>query len=85
VGYACFGQCDSGPNVLFYPDGEFYGGLGGGDAERIVGHAANGQPLGGQPLTLPEAERRQHLANIAELVDTLERDRARGRRWWWPF
>jgi hypothetical protein len=36
-------------------------------------------------LTLPEDERRQHLANIAELVDTLERDRSRRRRWWWPF
>jgi hypothetical protein len=38
-------------------------------------------------LTLPEDERRQHLANITDLVDTLERDQARGRgrRWWWPF
>jgi NADH-quinone oxidoreductase subunit F len=86
VGYACFGQCDFGPNVLFYPEGEFYGGLCGGDAaERILGHAVGARPLDRQPLTLPDDERRQHLANIAELVDTLERDRSRGRRWWWPF
>ena len=86
VGYACFGQCDFGPNVLFYPEGEFYGGLFGGDAaESILGHAVGARPLDRRPLTLPEDERRQHLANIAELVDTLERDRSRGRRWWWPF
>ena len=88
VGYACFGQCDFGPNVLFFPDGEFYGGLSGGDAaERILAHAVGVPSLDGQPLGLPEDERRLHLANIAELVDTLERDRARGRgrRWWWPF
>ena len=86
VGYACFGQCDFGPNVLFYPEGEFYGGLFGADAaERILGHALGTRTLDRRPLTLPEDERRQHLANIAELVDTLERDRSRGRRWWWPF
>jgi (2Fe-2S) ferredoxin len=88
VGYACFGQCDFGPNVLFFPEGEFYGGFADGDAaERIFGHAVSARPFDRQPLTLPEDERRQHLANVAELVDTLERDRARGRgrRWWWPF
>jgi NADH-quinone oxidoreductase subunit F len=88
VGYACFGQCDFGPNVLFYPEEEFYGGLAGGDAaERIFDHAVGARSLDGQPLTLPEDERRSHLANIAELVGTLERDRARrrSRRWWWPL
>jgi len=88
VGYACFGQCDFGPNVLFYPEAEFYGGLADDDAaQRILGHAVGARPLASQRLSLPEDERRLHLANIAELVDTLERDRARGRgrRWWWPF
>jgi NADH-quinone oxidoreductase subunit F len=88
VGYACFGQCDFGPNVLFYPEAEFYGGLSGDDAaRRIMSHAVGARPFEGQPLSLPEDERRQHLANVAELIDTLERDRARGRgrRWWWPF
>jgi hypothetical protein len=37
------------------------------------------------PLELPATERAEHLRNIAELVTTLERDRARPRRWWWPF
>jgi len=85
VGYNCFGQCDFGPNVLFYPEGEFYGDLRGTDAaERVVAHACREQSLG-PPLSLPEEERRLHLANVAELLATLERDRSRGRRWWWPF
>ena len=86
VGYACFGQCDFGPNVAFYPEGVWYGGLvGGEDAERVARHAIAGDPLEKTPLSLPEAERTEHLRNIAELVRTLERDRARPHRWWWPF
>lgn len=87
IGYACFGQCERGPNVAFYPDGEWYGGLHGDDAaERVVGHATGERPLDGAPLELPPAEREQHLRNIAELVGTVERDAARPRRWWWwPF
>jgi (2Fe-2S) ferredoxin len=86
LGYACFGQCDFGPNVAFYPEGVWYGGLvGQDDAERVVHHAATGEPLNRSPLDLPEPERTEHLRNIAELVTTLERDRARPRRWWWPF
>ena len=86
VGYSCFGQCDFGPNVAFYPEGAWYGGLmAGADAERVVRHALNGEPFGRPALELPEVERTEHLRNIAELVTTLERDRARPRRWWWPF
>jgi NADH-quinone oxidoreductase subunit F/NADP-reducing hydrogenase subunit HndC len=86
VGYSCFGQCDLGPNVAFYPEGEWYGHLAGPeDAERIVRHALVGAPVGDSPLQLPEAERDEHLRNIADLVKTLERDRARRGRWWWPF
>ncbi|TME40083.1 MAG: (2Fe-2S) ferredoxin domain-containing protein [Chloroflexi bacterium] len=86
VGYACFGQCDFGPNVAFYPEGAWYGGLvAGSDAERVVKHATTGEAFGQAPLSLPELERTEHLQNIAELVRTLERDRARPRRWWWPF
>ena len=40
VGYACFGQCELGPNVALYPEGVWYGGLNGDvDAERVVQHA----------------------------------------------
>jgi (2Fe-2S) ferredoxin len=88
LGYSCFGQCDFGPNVAFYPEGAWYGGLIDRDAaERIVRHATGLQPLGALPLRLPESERREHLANIVELVTTTERDlaRRRSRPWWWPF
>jgi (2Fe-2S) ferredoxin len=91
IGYACFGQCDYGPNVAFYPPGEWYGGLSApGDAERVVQHALHAMdcaPLA-NPLELPEQERIEHLRNIEELIRTRERDRARPRRWvwsWWPF
>jgi (2Fe-2S) ferredoxin len=86
LGYSCFGQCDFGPNVAFYPEGTWYGGLMGAEAaERVVKHATSGEPLEGRPLALLEPERTEHLRNIAEIVRTLERDRARVRRWWWPF
>ena len=83
VGYACFGQCDFGPNVAFYPEGTWYGGLSGSH------DAADGSPATRRvasrwtqlPLQLPRAERAEHLSNIAELVGTLERDRAARRRW----
>ena len=85
LGYACFGQCDYGPNVAFYPPGEWYGRLSGaGDAERVVEHARQCTPLD-EPLELPEQERIEHLRNIEELVRMLERDRARRRRRWWFF
>jgi (2Fe-2S) ferredoxin len=88
VGYACFGQCDYGPNVAFYPEGEWYGGLADRSAaERVIQHAVGGSPLAQAPLQLPEPERSEHLANIAELIATQARDRARrrARPWWWPF
>jgi NADH-quinone oxidoreductase subunit F/NADP-reducing hydrogenase subunit HndC len=87
VGYACFGQCELGPNVAFYPPGVWYGGLTRpGDAERVIQHALGSRRLAERPLVLPEQERREHLANIAELVATLERDRQRGPWWrrWLP-
>lgn len=86
VGYACFGQCDFGPNVAFYPPGTWYGGLNSSDAaERVVRHAAGIESLDATPLVLPPSERSEHLNNIADLVGMLERDRLRPRRWWWPF
>jgi (2Fe-2S) ferredoxin len=85
LGYACFGQCDYGPNVALYPPGEWYGGLyAPGDAERVVQCARTHQPLE-HPLRLPEGELAEHLRNIEELIATVERDGARPRRWWWPF
>lgn len=86
VGYNCFGQCDFGPNVVFYPEGAWYGGLlTAGDAEGVVKHATCDQPLSAEPLAVPEPERSEHLKNIADLVRTIERDRARQRPWWRPF
>lgn len=86
LGYSCFGQCDYGPNVAFYPEGTFYGNLSAADdADRVVRHARQEQPLNDAPLCPPEADRDQHLRNIGELVRTLERDRGRRPRWWWPF
>src|SRR5262245_14716167 len=80
VGYACFGQCDYGPNVVFYPEDAWYGGLAAEDAaERVVRHATGETRLDAAVLTPPDTERREHIANIAELVATLERDRARRR------
>jgi (2Fe-2S) ferredoxin len=86
VGYACFGQCDFGPNVAFFPEGAWYGGLvAAGDAEHLVEHATCGQPIVASPLVVPEPDRSEHLKNIADLVSTVERDRARPHRWWWPI
>ena len=86
VGYSCFGQCDFGPNVAFYPSGVWYGGLSqANDAERIARHARAGDLPPDAPLELPDSERAEHLRNLDELVRTIERDRTRPRRWWWPF
>jgi (2Fe-2S) ferredoxin len=89
VGYACFGQCERGPNVALYPEGVWYGGLRQPeDADRVVQHATGEGLLSDPPLEVPAAERIEHLRNIAELVATVEADRARKqsrRRWWWPF
>ena len=86
VGYACFGQCDFGPNVVFYPEGVFYGGLTAPEAaEQVVQHALGAEPLERPPLAVPDGDREEHLRNIGELIALLERDRATPRRWWWPF
>jgi (2Fe-2S) ferredoxin len=88
IGYACFGQCDDGPNVAFYPEGTWYGRLCEPDsAEQVVAHAIGQARLAAAPLQLPDPDRREHLRNIAELVSLNERGRAAAatRRWWWPF
>ena len=87
VGYSCFGQCDFGPNVVFFPSNEWRGGLTADDAQAVVEHASVGSAAPGWALQPSPEERAQHLANIAEVVATVERDRARRSRgrWWWPF
>lgn len=82
LGYSCFGQCERGPNVAFYPEGVWYGGLAGpDDARRVVRHATGDAPLTDAPL--PPNEVSGHLRNVEDLVRTYERDQQ--RRWWWPF
>jgi (2Fe-2S) ferredoxin len=86
VGYSCFGQCECGPNVAFFPEATWYGGLRDPDAaERVARHAEGLQPLDQPPLELPDHERREHTRNIVELIATVERDATRPRHWWWPF
>jgi (2Fe-2S) ferredoxin len=86
LGYACFGQCDDGPNVALFPAGEWYGGLSApDDAERVICHARGIEPGLTTQLQLPQVERELHLRNICELIKMREQDRARPRRWWWPF
>ena len=86
AGYACFDQCERGPNVALFPDGEWFGGLSDADAaDRVVGYAEGAGPPPGPALELPPEQRAAHFQNIADLVATLEADRRRPRRWWWPF
>ncbi|MGI9146314.1 MAG: hypothetical protein ACR2IK_07195 [Chloroflexota bacterium] len=86
LGYACFGQCDFGPNVAFVPEAAWYGDLSADDAaDRVARHALGTQALEAKPLSVPEPERSQHLQNIAELVSVVERESLRKPRWWWPF
>lgn len=88
IGYSCFGQCDDGPNVAFFPAGEWYGHLKPADAEALIDHAVTGAPVDLDRLSLSDDDRTRHSRNIIELIDTLERDlraRATRRHWWWPF
>jgi (2Fe-2S) ferredoxin len=89
AGYACFAQCEHGPNAMIYPDGVWFGHLNQpDDAERLIRHATGEQPMTDVPLAVSPAERADHLANVTELLQTLEADRtrqARPRHWWWPF
>lgn len=86
VGYACFGLCDLGPNVALYPQGVWFGGLSHpDDAQGIVTHLAGGAPPAA-PLLVPEPARSQHLANLAEVIRTVEKDAGLGgaaRGGWW--
>lgn len=86
IGYACFGLCDHGPNVAFYPEGIWYGGLNqANSAERVARHVSGDGALACPPLEVDAEQRGRHLRNITELVRLFERDADRGRRWWWPF
>jgi (2Fe-2S) ferredoxin len=38
----CLGPCFEGPNVVVYPDGVWYGGVGEGDVAALVEHLAGG-------------------------------------------
>lgn len=89
VGYNCFGQCERGPNVLFYPDGTWVGGLSEADAAAVVARTEGLHRDEWPALALPAEERTMHLANVEALIATMESDRQRTRRRgvrrWWPL
>lgn len=87
AGYACFGLCEHGPNVLLYPEGVWFGGLARpGDAERLVRRADGGRAPELVQLPVFPAEREEHLVNAAEVIRNLDplTQPSRGR-WRWPF
>jgi (2Fe-2S) ferredoxin len=43
--YPCFGGCEYGPNVVFYPDKAFYSGVKPQDIDDLMGHARGGAPV----------------------------------------
>jgi (2Fe-2S) ferredoxin len=88
IGYACFGLCEFGPNVAFFPEGAYFGGLEAeDDAQRVVDHAAGTRALADLPLPMSIEERAAHRRNVEDLIALAERERngRKRRRWWWPF
>ena len=87
IGYACFGECERGPNVAVYPAGTWFGGLDKpSDADRVVAYAAGCGDGPGTQLHPPALERRNHLSNLAEIVRVTEQDTNRPRAGWrWPW
>jgi (2Fe-2S) ferredoxin len=43
--YMCFGACQSGPNIVLYPQKVWYSGVKEGDVEEIAAHANGGEPV----------------------------------------
>jgi (2Fe-2S) ferredoxin len=43
--YMCFGACQSGPNIVVYPQKVWYCKVGADDMESIAAHAAGGSPV----------------------------------------
>ncbi len=42
----CLGQCGNGPNMVVYPEGIWYGGVGGKDIKKIIlEHLVEGKPV----------------------------------------
>lgn len=41
----CLGPCFEGPNLVVYPDGVWYQGVGEGDVDAIADHLAGGPPV----------------------------------------
>ncbi len=44
--YMCFGACQSGPNIVVYPEKVWYSGVRGEDLDEIVAHLLGGPPVG---------------------------------------
>jgi (2Fe-2S) ferredoxin len=50
----CLDQCEHGPNLVIYPEGVWYGGVGLADVEEIIeSHIVHGRPV--ERLRLPDA------------------------------
>ena len=43
--YPCFGGCDYGPNIVFYPDKVFYSGVKPPDLDEMMEHVRGGAPV----------------------------------------
>ena len=43
--YMCFGACQSGPNIVVYPDKVWYCGVKRDDVDEIAAHAGGGEPV----------------------------------------
>ncbi len=43
--YPCFGGCEYGPNIVFYPDKVFYSGVKPQDVDELMAHVCGGAPV----------------------------------------
>jgi (2Fe-2S) ferredoxin len=87
--YQCFDRCGLGPNVVIYPDGIWYEGVGADDVEAIVRQLAGGTV----PVRLLGDVSQEHAETYYRLFEDVlpelqaEEKKAAGprRRGWWPF
>jgi (2Fe-2S) ferredoxin/SAM-dependent methyltransferase len=73
------GLCESGPNLVVYPDGVFYSGVKPADVPALVReHLANGRPLTALARTDEAALRAEILANRRRMLEGMKAREASG-------